>query len=139
LTLKPIDQAILDITAQNRVRDQRKMLELLERKGHSINQSTLSRHLKKLNIRKQDGYYRLIPDSKPIADTQITAVTPVPPNLLVLKTLPGHANAVSWLLDEHSFEGIVGTIAGDDTIFIAVETRDALERVRIAISNTFNA
>jgi len=135
---KPIDQAILDITAQNRVRDQRRMLDHLEDRGYSINQSTLSRHLKKLHIRKHDGYYRLIPEVKPMADaSQIDRVVPVPPNLLVIRTLPGHANAVSWRLDEHSFEGIVGTVAGDDTVFIAVDGLEHLERVRNAINNTF--
>ena len=138
LTRKPIDQVILDITAQNRVRDQRKMLDHLEERGFAINQSTLSRHLKKLNIRKLDGYYRLVPESKAIADTtQVTKVVAVPPNLLVIKTLPGHANAVSWHLDERGFEGIVGTVAGDDTVFIAIDTAEHLERVRKAISNTY--
>jgi arginine repressor len=49
------------------------------------------------------------------------------PNLIVINTLPGHTNSVAYVIDEESvadeYFGISGTIAGDDTIFIAVDDK----------------
>ena len=52
------------------------------------------------------------------------------PPLLVLRTSPGAANAIARAVDLLPLDGIVGTLAGDDTIFIACRDRDTLRRIR---------
>ncbi|MDJ0842426.1 MAG: arginine repressor [Acidobacteriota bacterium] len=137
---KPVDKAILEIVTENRLRDQRGILKELLERGFDINQSTLSRHLRKLKIRKVDGYYRYTGDrAGGLTDfQQVLKVIPVPPNLLVVKTLPGHANAVSWHLDERGIEGVEGTVAGDDNVFIAVRPPEELENLRKQIAHIFH-
>jgi transcriptional regulator of arginine metabolism len=52
------------------------------------------------------------------------------PPLLVLRTSPGAANAIARAVDLLPLDGLVGTLAGDDTIFLACRDRDALRRIR---------
>lgn len=92
------------------------LLEALEGAGVDSTQATLSRDLNRLGVKKVHGVYRL-PGSS--ASLQIT---PAGPNLLVLKTLPGRASALAAEIDGSMLDGMVGTVAGDDTIFVA--TRD---------------
>lgn len=137
---KEIDNLILEIINQNRMRDQRAVLEELERRGYNINQSTLSRHLRKLGVKKEDGHYRYV-NNKDSGLSEAQAVTKIalaPPNLIIIKTLPGHANAISWRLDEQQLEGIEGTVAGDDTVFIAVGSPEALAQVKDQLDRLFH-
>ena len=93
----------------------------LKAKGIDMPQATLSRRLKKLNVAKVNGAYQIV---KQRAQSPITRITQLPPNLIVINTLPGHANSVAYIIDDEFLNeqtsGISGTIAGDDTIFIAV-------------------
>ena len=104
--------------------EQSDLQEALKSKGVDMPQATLSRRLKKLNIAKVNGVYQVVKQS---SATPITRITQLSPNLIIINTLPGHANSVAYVIDEEfvvdeSF-GISGTIAGDDTIFIAVDSK----------------
>ena len=140
MSSKTIDQAILEIIGSEQVRDQRSLLSSLQNREFPINQSTLSRHLKKLNIRKRDGIYHYQGDSTSdlAGFHSVLKVVMVPPNLLVVKTLPGHANAVSWHLDKRKLDGVEGTVAGDDNVFIAVRPPEVLKQLRHEIALVFN-
>ena len=140
MTAKALDKVILEIVTNNRPKDQKEMLSVLAERGFEINQSTLSRHLKKMKIRKQDGRYRYVGDSQGgFSDAQsVKELIMVPPNLIIVKTLPGHANAFSWRLDERAIHGIVGTVAGDDTVFIAVAGPDLVQPVHDAVAMAFH-
>jgi transcriptional regulator of arginine metabolism len=110
---------LLEIIRKHQPKDQSELLELLGKNGIQSTQATLSRQLKRLDIIKIEGVYKQI--SKPSFQTSsIVSVTLSPPNLLLIKTLPGHANAVAFGLEQQEMPEIAGTIAGDDTLMVAV-------------------
>ena len=115
---RSVDQSILNLLEKHDIVDQDTFLELLGRQGHDLTQSTLSRHLKKLHVQKSDGTYRRV--DAPKSTLPPFTLAEAPPNLLVLRTQPGFANALALKLDASGLPGLVGTLAGDDTVFIAV-------------------
>lgn len=115
---RPLDPTLLELLETQEILDQDTFLDLLARQGHRLTQSTLSRHLKKLHVQKIDGVYRRVDPAK--AALPPFTLAEAPPNLLVLRTQPGFANALALRLDAAGLPGLVGTIAGDDTVFIAV-------------------
>jgi len=139
LSVKTLDRTILEIISMQRIPDQRLMLHELELRGHEVNQSTLSRHLKKLNIHKKNGYYHYLGETGNVSSDlkSVKKVVMIPPNLLVVKTLPGYAMAISWQLDQRKFSGIQGTVAGDDNVFIAISPPEMLQIVYDQIMETF--
>ena len=127
-----LDESILRLTADREITDQSQFLDLLKRDGHRVTQPTLSRHLAKLGIQKLAGRYQRL---EPVpAELPAYAVSAAPPNLVIIKTRPGYAQALAAMLDGHAIDGVVGTLAGDDTVFIAVtpekKMRAAVETVR---------
>lgn len=128
-----LDSAIRDIISSRRISDQKSLLQGLESLGFQFNQSTLSRHLKKLNILKKDGYYQSVPVRKPLSGgpvhSLVRGVKQAPPNLIFIQALPGHAAAVGYYLDKLEIGNIVGTVAGDDTLLVAITPPSALESV----------
>lgn len=116
-----LDRLILNCIQSRSVSGQELLVSLLKERGHDINQATLSRRLKRLHIQKQDGVY--VYKSFFVARQVCKEIVICPPNLVVIKTIPGHANGVAFQIDEAQLSEIEGTIAGDDTIFVAVSTR----------------
>ncbi len=117
------------------INEQQVLLSELTKIGHSITQSSISRRLKKMGIKKIGGKYRL-PKSE---ESKIKNIAFIKPNLVVIHTLPGHANAIGAIIDETlvsnpKYQEFVGTIAGDDTIFVAIEG-EAHDRVISALKN----
>ena len=132
-----LDESILRLTEERAVTDQAVYLDLLKKEGHKVTQPTLSRHLTKLGIQKLAGRYQRV---EPIpSELPAYAVSAAPPNLVIIKTRPGYAQALAVLLDGHAIDGVVGTLAGDDTVFIAVapekKMRAAVETVREVLAN----
>ena len=122
-----LDTEIKSLLAGELIADQSKLLAALAARGHVLTQSTLSRTLKGLGFQKQGGRY-----TQPgVAGFKLLTVTLVAPNLLVLRTAPGFAGALAVRLDANPLPGQAGTIAGDDTVFVAVqmELLPAAERV----------
>lgn len=122
-----LDETILKCVAEREITDQSELLDFLTRSGHAVTQPTLSRHLKKLGIQKAAGRYQRV--EQPPAELPAFALTQVPPNLLVIKTRPGYAQPLAVKLDQRKIEGVVGTLAGDDTVFIAVTPPTQLKAV----------
>jgi transcriptional regulator of arginine metabolism len=127
-----LDESILRLTEEREVTDQAIFLDLLKKEGHKVTQPTLSRHLTKLGVQKLAGRYQRV-DPIP-TELPAYAVSAAPPNLVIIKTRPGYAQALAVLVDQHAIDGMVGTLAGDDTVFIAVtpekKMREAVEAVR---------
>lgn len=135
----PLDTVICELVKKQRISNQKNFLVLLEAEGFQLNQSTLSRHLSKLNIHKKEGFYQFIPmpleaAGGPVANL-VTEVKLAPPNLVFIQALPGHAAAVGYYLDKLAIEHIVGTVAGDDTLLVAVAPPESLEQVLEALRN----
>ena len=118
---------ILDIIAEHPIETQDELLTRLREEGFKATQATISRDIKDLRLVKtlgSDGKYRYVSASR--SSTDITSVNSidVAQNLVVIKTLSGMAQAVCAALDSADYPSVVGTIAGDDTIFIACRTAD---------------
>ncbi|WP_223644553.1 arginine repressor [Corallococcus sp. EGB] len=129
-----LDDAILELISRQDVPDQFVLQSLLEEAGHTPSQSTLSRRLKKLNVQKVNGrYQRAEAPVTPVPLAPSVTIIEAPPNMLVLKTAPGYAQIFGLALDREEVEGLAGTVAGDDTIFIAVRDPSYLRDVREAV------
>ena len=113
-----LDSLILRLLDAAPVTDQGDLLIRLATEGHDLTQSTLSRRLKRLGVQKVQGRYRRVEASAQVLPG--TTITEAPPNLLVLRTAPGFAQALGLSLDADPVAGQMGTIAGDDTVFVAV-------------------
>jgi transcriptional regulator of arginine metabolism len=127
---------ILELVSSRELRTQEEVAEALARAGRAATQSSVSRDIATLGLVKIDGVYRRPrqalrprrnPDVDRIADVVLSAES-AGDALIVLKTPAGEANHVAVGLDRLAWPEIVGTIAGDDTIFVAVRDRDAKVR-----------
>ena len=116
---------IREILAAGPVRRQDRIVDLLEHAGFVATQSSISRDLRDLRVAKVAGEYRLPDATRASSDIErvlsesIERVLPAGDHLLVLHTGIGEAPRVALALDESGWPEIVGTIAGDDTIFLA--------------------
>lgn len=126
-----LDEAILKLTNERQITDQSDLLALLGQAGHAVTQPTLSRHLRKLSIQKLAGRYQRV--EQPAAEMPAFEMRQVPPNMLVIRTRPGFAQPLAVKLDQRRIEGVAGTLAGDDTVFIAVAGPALLKNVATAV------
>lgn len=117
-----IDEEILRLIEKDYIGDQATLRERLRNNGHNLTQPTLSRHLNRLNVRKEHGRYRHI--ERPSVEAPEMQLVPVAPNLVVLRTRPGYAQAIAVKLDSEKITGIAGTVAGDDTVIIVALGND---------------
>lgn len=126
---------LLNLIRINKIKDQSELLRLVRQRGEEVTQSTLSRQLKRLGVVKIDGYYQRRLQKTGLSS--IIDITCSPPNLLLIKTLPGNAGAVAFELEQYNFEEIAGTIAGDDTIMIAVKDPSHLKTLKEKLKQSF--
>ena len=127
---------ILELISTRAIHTQEDLAEALSAAGWAVTQSSVSRDIAALRLVKVDGAYRrpyrritpVDPDERRIADGVLT-VEPAGDALVVLHTPPGEANRVAVALDRLAWPEVVGTIAGDDTIFLAVKDAAAQRRV----------
>lgn len=119
--------AIGGVVRSERITTQARFMERLASRGFVVDQSTLSRDLVELGIRKIAGRYALNGglEEEPGTIDYAAAVrrfTACGPNLIVLSTGVGQAQLVAVAIEEKDDPSITGTLAGDDTIFIATKT-----------------
>lgn len=103
---------------------QAELRDSLERAGVPATQSSLSRDLEELGIVKHRGHYT-VPKSAGAAARGLLSLDMSGDNLVVARTEPGHASAVAVEIDAAAMTEIVGTLAGEDTIFVAVRDQKA--------------
>ncbi len=122
-------QAIRNILSSRSIGTQRELLAALEEAGQVADQSTLSRDLAELAVRKVGGRYELPSDEPPPTDAAfdfnaaVLSYAVCGPNLIVIRTQIGQAQPVALGIDGRAEPSIVATLAGDDTIFVATKTR----------------
>lgn len=125
--------AIRELLLEAPVRNQEELLEKLERRGLGASQPVLSRDLRALNVAKRGGCYQIVEEERvtPLEELKslLRTVEPVSRFLLV-SCEPGAASAVARALDSEELDGIVGTVAGDDTVLVAVKSNASALRVR---------
>jgi len=122
-------QRILDLIRAKPVGTQEDLRALLEGAGVAATQSSVSRDLEELGVVKQHGHYTL-PRANGNAARGLLSLDHAGDSLIVARTYPGLASAVAVEIDAAAIPEVVGTIAGEDTIFIAV--RDAKSQ-RVAV------
>jgi len=132
---------IREIIAKNEIETQDELVEALKKAGYNVTQATVSRDIKELHLVKvplPDGRYKYsLPADRrfnPLQKLKRILVDSFvnidhAENLVVLKTLPGNANAVAALIDNLDWEEIVGTISGDDTILIVCRNKKQSEKL----------
>jgi transcriptional regulator of arginine metabolism len=118
-------QRILQVLGQSRIRSQAQLQELLASEGFAVNQATLSRDLRSLGVVKGKDGYELPKDPLTPATAHQSLWHAVHTwlvgakaanNLVVLRTPAGGAQPLGLALDRSELPGLVGTIAGDDTV-----------------------
>ena len=129
-------QTILDLIRARNIERQDELTESLSKKGFTATQSSVSRDLDELGIVKINGYYSL-PQTQTIQEFGLFNLEVAGENMIVAKCGSGLASAVCVRLDAAKIKEIIGTIAGDDTIFIAVGDRKAQKTVMKKIWEMF--
>lgn len=133
---------ILEIIASQEIDTQEELARQLKEAGYDVTQATVSRDIRELNLYKvsadggkqkyailrqeesrhlEDKYIRVLKDGFSSMD--------MAQNILVVKTVSGMAMAVAAAIDAMRFQEIVGSIAGDDTIMMAVRTVEDTEKL----------
>jgi len=125
---------IIELISLNEVDTQEKLAELLKNSGFDVTQATVSRDIKELQLVKTpaaSGQYKYtLPEqsSKQTTDRyakifkDTTQTVAGSGNIVVIKTLTGCANASCEAIDSMEFPHILGTIAGDNTVFIVCDS-----------------
>ncbi|MFO6496169.1 MULTISPECIES: transcriptional regulator AhrC/ArgR [Bacillus] len=133
---------IREIITANEIETQDELVDILKKDGYNVTQATVSRDIKELHLVKvptNNGSYkyslpadqRFNPLSK-LKRSLMDAFVKIDSasHMIVLKTMPGNAQAIGALMDNLDWEEIMGTICGDDTILIICRTQEDTEHVQ---------
>lgn len=121
--------AILELIGAKRIGRQDELVAELTDRGYSVTQASVSRDLDELGIVKLNGAYARRDATANGFGLSLISVEPAGPNIIVVKTASGLASATAVRIDAAKLPEIVGTIAGDDTIFIAVADENGRDRL----------
>ena len=122
-------QKILSLIRARRIGTQQELSAMLERAGFVATQSSISRDLVELGVVKNHGHYTLPRASEGAASRGLLGLDPAGECLVVAKCEPGLASSVAVEIDRAAIPEIIGTLAGEDTVFIAVHERKAQHAV----------
>ena len=130
-------EALRLIISSQQLGSQDELLSALQKEGFKLTQATLSRDLKQLKVAKaasmSGNYVYVLPNDtmykRVSTPNSIREMMKVPGfvsinfsgNMGVIKTRPGYASSIAWNIDNSDIPEIIGTIAGDDTIFIVIK------------------
>ncbi|HVE13400.1 MAG TPA: arginine repressor [Elusimicrobiota bacterium] len=134
-------QAILDAVAHEELRTQQDIVRALKRRGVKATQVSVSRDLEEMGLGKIGGRYRAGHGESGVADpelpfrTWVRSVEAAGPHLVVVRCEVGTAQGVARALDQAQLPGTIGTVAGDDTIFIAVSSAEANGKIRAFLND----
>lgn len=143
--------AILSIINEHNVETQQELTDLLSSVGFEVTQATVSRDIKELALHKKlnsDGRYvytsnltekkSAVSDEMSIILSKSILSTDYALNTVVIKTLSGMAQGAASVLDAMQFEECLGTIAGDDTIFVVTRSEEASAKICKKIKTIIN-
>ncbi len=128
---------LLDLIRVERISTQEELTGWLERMGFSVTQASVSRDLAELGIVKRNGCYALPQATARALAHGLLSLQVAGDVLVVAHCEPGLASSVAVTLDNAKLPEVVGTIAGEDTIFIAVTDRKAQREAIIKIWELF--
>jgi len=141
-------EKILELITQTDIETQQGLAEALSASGYPSTQATISRDIRELGLMKElspTGTYRYAAQQKKprtehaerlrtIFRESVISVA-LAQNLIVLQTLPGLASAACSAIDSLNVPGLIGTLAGDDTAFLAMEDKLAAEQFKLEITS----
>jgi transcriptional regulator of arginine metabolism len=130
--------ALLAILSEGKVKSQGELIEKLEAQGFAVSQPVVSRDLRKLRVAKRGGTYQLLDDERVTPLTSLKSLLrgeAAVPHLVLVRCEPGAANAVARALEAEDIDGVLGTIAGDDTVLVIVATAGVARRVRRTVAD----
>ena len=141
---------IIELIARHEVETQEQLANLLRDEGYDVTQATVSRDIRQMKLSKQvteDGRQKYVystADSEAMQDKYVSVLKAgfvkmdVAQNLLVIKTVSGMAMALAAAIDAIDMPEVVGCIAGDDTIMIAIKSNEealkAMDKFREMLS-----
>ena len=132
---------IVDLIEDHEIETQEELVSMLNKAGFKVTQATVSRDIKELQLIKvqaASGAYKYAENKKHksndmdimmriFRDTVLSIDSAL--NLIVIKTLSGSANAAGEVIDSLHFGSVLGTIAGDNTIFVATSSEEAAQDI----------
>ncbi|MDE2491583.1 MAG: arginine repressor [Elusimicrobia bacterium] len=127
--------AILEVVSREEIATQNELVRALKKRGVSATQVSISRDVAELGLVKSGGVYRPAPGEGGAADpelplrTFVRRVVPAGPHLTVVRCDAGAAPRVGLVLDALPLEGLAGTLAGDDAVFVATESAPAQKKL----------
>ena len=148
-------EALRMIISSQEMGSQEELLLALKQEGFVVTQATLSRDLKQLKVAKaatmRGNYVYVLPNDtmykRVSTPLKVKEMMQVPGflsinfsgNMGVIKTRPGYASSIAYNIDNNHIEEIIGTIAGDDTIFIVIKQgvtkEDVIDALREVVPN----
>ena len=143
-------EALRMIISSRQLGSQEELLNALQEEGFQLTQATLSRDLKQLKVAKastlRGNYVYVLPNdtmykrvSTPsnvrnmMGESGLLSIK-FSGNMGVIKTRPGYASAIAWNIDSKELPQILGSIAGDDTIFVVIKEGCGHEEVAKALA-----
>lgn len=141
-------KALLSIISGRPIATQEELVAALREEGIEVSQASVSRDVATLGLVKAGGRYALpgrlpAPGQDPLEQRvreHLQSADAAGPHLIVLHTAPGEAGLLALALDGAERPGVIGTVAGDDTVFVAVTNercaRELLRELRRSIANT---
>ena len=133
---------IIEIINNHVVETQEQLAALLKDEGYDVTQATVSRDIRQMKLTKmvlEDGRQKYVytnADPKVMHDKYVHVLkagyvsVDTADNIIVIKTVPGMAMALATAIDALDVPQIVGCIAGDDTIFVAIKTKEDAEELK---------
>lgn len=135
--------AIVRIIRESVVHKQAELVKLLKKQGFEATQSSVSRDLRELRVAKAGDHY-IVPEgavsrADPFSAISgfVTGIHSAGSSLTVVKTRTGTAQSVAVAIDQADWPEVVGTISGDDTIFIATEDARAQQQLNKRLRDIF--
>ena len=140
---------ILEIISTEEIETQNQLMHALEERGIRTTQATLSRDIRDMHLTKEaspNGGYRYVSVRRDAGDHALrlrkifkesVVSFDIAQNLFVIRTLPGLASAACSAMDAIEVDGLVGTLAGDDTAFLAMRDHAAAQALYEEIQNLF--
>jgi transcriptional regulator of arginine metabolism len=137
--------AILRIIGESTVRNQDDLVKVLRKQGFDATQSSVSRDLRELGVAKAADRYILPSQDAAAAATNpfaavvkfVTEIKTAGTSLTVVKTTTGTAQSVAVAIDSSEWPEVVGTLSGDDTIFIATDEPKDQKKLRERLRGIF--
>ena len=148
MTIEKRREKIKQIIAQTEVNTQGELARLLTLEGFSVTQATVSRDIKELGLVKEkgkvlncryaipvkSGFSGIVNEDKVLSllKTFVLNVQSAR-NLVVVKTLEGHAQACGMAFDKLKIAGVIGSVAGDDTLLVIADTDESADNIKQTI------